>query len=398
MKQFKIKVNGKEYLVEVEEIGTGNTPQVAAPVVKTELKEARVETVTEKPEAKKEAAVTVSEGEEVIVAPMPGKILKINVSEGDTVQEGDTIVILEAMKMENEIVAGSGGKVKKIHVAVHPETQWVSEHKIVYSTIGIITNIREDHQDVYGPDLQDAANSLKSTIPNNGILVTADRNFFSLFQKQAERLNTKTILVEPENINFPKDEKSENIFFKENVAIALQTGQLLNIEENICWQGILKAKPDPGALTIYKLRINEKRLWFVNAFAANDRESILLIWEKVKQLLPEKVINSPKFAILNNRGDRITRIIQFTRILSKEIAVEHIFLVGQNTRLSNNQLIQNGYPARQITPINDLDNINYVLQQISQFIEEEGMVYGLGNTRGFGLKLMDYLQKNGEKL
>jgi hypothetical protein len=118
----------------------------------------------------------------------------------------------------------------------------------------------------------------------------------------------------------------------------------------------------------------------------------------VKQLLPEKVINSPKFAILNNRGDRITRIIQFTRILSKEIAVEHIFLVGQNTRLSNNQLIQNGYPARQITPINDLDNINYVLQQISQFIEEEGMVYGLGNTRGFGLKLMDYLQKNGEKL
>jgi poly-gamma-glutamate synthase PgsB/CapB len=283
-------------------------------------------------------------------------------------------------------------------MAVHPETQWVSEHKIVYSTIGIITNIREDHQDVYGPDLQDAANSLKSTIPNNGILVTADRNFFSLFQKQAERLNTKTILVEPENINFPKDEKSENIFFKENVAIALQTGQLLNIEENICWQGILKAKPDPGALTIYKLRINEKRLWFVNAFAANDRESILLIWEKVKQLLPEKVINSPKFAILNNRGDRITRIIQFTRILSKEIAVEHIFLVGQNTRLSNNQLIQNGYPARQITPINDLDNINYVLQQISQFIEEEGMVYGLGNTRGFGLKLMDYLQKNGEKL
>ncbi len=119
MKQFKIKVNGKEYLVEVEEIGTGNTPQAAAPVVKAEPKEVRDETAPVKPEAKKEAAVTVSEGEEVIVAPMPGKILKINVSEGDTVQEGDTIVILEAMKMENEIVAGSGGKVKKIHVAVN---------------------------------------------------------------------------------------------------------------------------------------------------------------------------------------------------------------------------------------------------------------------------------------
>jgi biotin carboxyl carrier protein len=119
MKQFKIKVNGKEYMVEVEEIGTGNTPQVVTPVVKTEPKEARAEIAPLKPEAKKEDTVVVSEGEEVIVAPMPGKILKINVSEDDTVQEGDTIVILEAMKMENEIVAGSGGKVKKIHVTVN---------------------------------------------------------------------------------------------------------------------------------------------------------------------------------------------------------------------------------------------------------------------------------------
>lgn len=283
-------------------------------------------------------------------------------------------------------------------MAVHPETQWVSEHRIIYSTIGVITNVREDHQDVYGPCLQDAANSLKSTTPKNGALITADRNFFSLFQKQAEKLNTKSILVDPESIAFPKKEKSENIFFKENVAIALQTGQLLNIEENICWKGILKARPDPGALTIYKLKVGSKLLWFVNTFAANDRESILLIWDKIKQLLPEEVIRSPKIAILNNRNDRITRIIQFARILGKEILVNHVFLVGQNTTLSYNQLKQNGYPSQQITPINDQDDINHVLKQISQFIEEEAVVYGLGNTRGFGLRLMDYLQENGEKL
>ncbi len=119
MKQFKIKVNGREYLVEVEEIGTGNTPTTIAPVSKAEIKEVRIEKEPLKPEVKKETVVSAIEGEEVIEAPMPGKILKINVSEGDTVQEGDTVVILEAMKMENEIVAGSGGKVKKIHVAVN---------------------------------------------------------------------------------------------------------------------------------------------------------------------------------------------------------------------------------------------------------------------------------------
>ena len=283
-------------------------------------------------------------------------------------------------------------------MAVHPETQWVSEHKIIYSTIGVITNVREDHQDVYGPHLQDAANSLKTTIPKNGVLITADRNFFSLFQKQAEKLNTKSILVDSEKITFPKKEKSENIFFKENVAIALQTGQLLNIEENICWKGILKARPDPGALTIYKLKVDGKLLWFVNAFAANDRESILLIWDKMKQLLPEKAINSPRIAILNNRSDRITRIIQFAKILSQEIIVEHVFLVGQNITLSYNQLKQNGYPSKQIISIDDEHDIKHSIAQISQVIEEGAMVYGLGNTRGFGLRLMDYLQENGEKL
>jgi hypothetical protein len=118
----------------------------------------------------------------------------------------------------------------------------------------------------------------------------------------------------------------------------------------------------------------------------------------MKQLLPEKAINSPKIAILNNRSDRITRIIQFAKILSKEIIVNYIFLVGQNTTLSYNQLKQNGYPSKQIISINDEHNIKHSVEQISQVIEEEAIVYGLGNTRGFGLQLMDYLQERGEKL
>lgn len=283
-------------------------------------------------------------------------------------------------------------------MAVHPETQWVSEHRLIYSTIGVITNVREDHQDVYGPDLKDAANSLMATIPKNGVFITADKKFFPLFQNLAEKLNSKSILVDPEEISFSEKEKSENILFKENVAVALQIGQLLNIDENICWRGILQAKPDSGALTIYKLRKEDKLLWFVNAFAANDRESILLIWDKIKQLLPEKTINSKKIAILNNRGDRITRIVQFASILSKEITVDHIFLAGQNTTLSYNQLRKNGYPSQQITTVNEKVDIGHTIEQISQLIAEEGILYGLGNTRGFGLRLMDYLQEKGEKL
>ncbi len=283
-------------------------------------------------------------------------------------------------------------------MAVHPETQWVSEHRIIYSTIGVITNIREDHQDVYGPALEDAANALKSTIPYNSILVTAERNFISLFRKQAKSLNTDCILVEPENVILPKNLESDNFFFKDNVAIALQVGRLLNIDEDICWQGILKAKPDPGALTIYKLKREEKMLWFINAFAANDRESIILIRDQTKHLLPEEVITSTNFAILNNRGDRITRITQFAQILSKEILVDHIFLIGQNNKLSYHYLRKSGYASEKITILKEKDDINHNIEQLFKFIEKSGLVYGLGNTRGFGLKLMEYLREQGEKL
>ncbi|MDD4896375.1 MAG: poly-gamma-glutamate synthase PgsB [Atribacterota bacterium] len=283
-------------------------------------------------------------------------------------------------------------------MAVHPETQWVSEHKLIHSTIGIITNVREDHQDVYGPNLQEVANSLKLTIPKDSVLVTAEKKFFPCFQKQAEKLNTRCILVDPEMVTLSNKKESKNIFFKDNVAVALQVGKVLNIAESTCWQGILKAKPDPGALAIYKLRVEHSVVWFVNAFAANDRESILLIWDKINRLLPEEIINYPKIAILNNRSDRVTRTIQFARILSKEITVNYILLVGQNSPLSYNQLRKYGYPSDQIILVPDETNINHILEQISRFIAKEGLVYGLGNTRGFGLRVMDYLQEKGEKL
>ena len=67
------------------------------------------------PAAPAAAGVTVSGGESV-VAPMPGNILKVNVSVGQTVKEGELLCVLEAMKMENEIMAPAAGTVKKIYV------------------------------------------------------------------------------------------------------------------------------------------------------------------------------------------------------------------------------------------------------------------------------------------
>ncbi len=283
-------------------------------------------------------------------------------------------------------------------MAVHPENQWISEHKMIKSTIGIITNIREDHQDVYGANLKDIAEALKLTIPRNGTLVTAEKKFLPLFQQHAKNLNSSCIVADSNEITKKNHLKSENFFFEDNVAIALEVGKLLGIENDTILRGIVKASPDPGALAIYKLQQKNKQLWFVNAFAANDRESLLLIWEKVNKLLPETIKDSPKIAIINHRDDRITRTIQFDRILSKDILLDYIMLAGSSTYLSEKKLIQFGYPNKQIIKIDKKKAAFEVINSVFQLFETSGIVYGLGNTRGFGMKIMGYLKENGEKI
>ncbi|GAH20650.1 unnamed protein product [marine sediment metagenome] len=124
MRKFRIKVDGKAYEVEVEEVGenkssegTISAPQPAITKVKEEPIKPKSAEVSNRPAPSKAPTAAVA-GEEV-VAPMPGKVLQLKVSEGDSIKEGDTLLILEAMKMENEIIANASGSIKKIIAAVN---------------------------------------------------------------------------------------------------------------------------------------------------------------------------------------------------------------------------------------------------------------------------------------
>ena len=100
MRRFRVNVNGNEYDITVEEIDASAAK--AAP----------------KAEAPKAAApVAAPAGGETVSSPMPGTILKVNVTNGAAVKKGDVLMILEAMKMENEIMAPCDGTVTSVAVA-----------------------------------------------------------------------------------------------------------------------------------------------------------------------------------------------------------------------------------------------------------------------------------------
>ncbi|MGB7604667.1 MAG: biotin/lipoyl-containing protein [Lutisporaceae bacterium] len=113
MRKFKINVNGKSYEVEVEEVRDG---AAGAPVVASAAPKAVSAPKATPAPAPKAAPVSIPAGANTVVAPMPGTILSINVKAGDTVKKGQILCILEAMKMENEIMSGIDATVTSVAV------------------------------------------------------------------------------------------------------------------------------------------------------------------------------------------------------------------------------------------------------------------------------------------
>ncbi|WP_455714285.1 biotin/lipoyl-containing protein [Anaerosporobacter sp.] len=116
MKNYTITVNGNVYEVSVEEGISGAAKAPTAPVAKAPVQKETQTPVAPSPAPK--AAPVSAQGSVKVNAPMPGKILEIKANVGQAVKRGEVLVILEAMKMENEIVAPSGGTVASINVAV----------------------------------------------------------------------------------------------------------------------------------------------------------------------------------------------------------------------------------------------------------------------------------------
>ena len=96
MRNFVITVNGTQYEVAVEEVAAGAAPVAAAPA------------------APKAAPAAKPVAGEQVNAPMPGNIVDVKVKAGDAVKKGDVLVVLEAMKMENEIMAPRDAKVAQV--------------------------------------------------------------------------------------------------------------------------------------------------------------------------------------------------------------------------------------------------------------------------------------------
>ena len=106
MRKFNVTVNGTSYVVEIEEVGEGTATAAPAPAAPAAAPKA----------APKAAAPAGAQGATKVTSPMPGTILDVKVSVGQSVKKGDVICVLEAMKMENDIPAPCDGVIASVNV------------------------------------------------------------------------------------------------------------------------------------------------------------------------------------------------------------------------------------------------------------------------------------------
>lgn len=288
--------------------------------------------------------------------------------------------IVEQLRMVRRAAEGGAEALVVECMAVRPDLQPLAELRLIRSHIGVITNARADHLDVMGPTVDDVALALAQTTPRNGHLFTAERERAGVFERVARERGSLLHIVGSEGIGDADMAGFHHLEHAENVGLALAVCTHIGVDRRTALAGMWAAAPDPGVLQRFKLRTEGKEIDFVNAFAANDPDSTLLIWERLG--LREK--NGAKRVVLANcRRDRLHRSSQMAELVARRLDADHVVLSGEGTQLVARQCLSQGLSRQRLTDLGGLD-ARAVFERVLALFDDNGIVFGIGNIVGLG--------------
>ncbi|OLE59107.1 MAG: poly-gamma-glutamate synthase PgsB, partial [Crenarchaeota archaeon 13_1_20CM_2_53_14] len=192
----------------------------------------------------------------------------------------------------------------------------IAESKFVRSTISVITNVRADHLDVMGPSLEDVAWNLSGIVPNNGVVVTAEKKYMPVIRRRAEEMSAKVVEVDPDTVPDEYLAKFSYMIFKENIALALRVCELLKVPPDEALKGMFDARPDPGVTRILNGVIANHNVRLIAAFGVNDVDSTRLVFQ---ELSLRGAIGEQRMLVgmFHAREDRVTRTLEFAQLMAR---------------------------------------------------------------------------------
>jgi gamma-polyglutamate synthase len=298
----------------------------------------------------------------------------------------EQIVILDRARRE-----GAQAMVMEC-MAVRPDIQKTSEHQIMHSTVGVITNIRPDHLDVMGPTVDDVAVALSSTVPKGSVVVLGDARYAGVVGRVARARGSVLRVSRPDNVNPEMMSGFRYLEHEENVAIVLEVTRVLGIADEVAIRGMYRAMPDVGACVRWDLDHHGVAIEFHNIFAANDLESTVTIWHKLglRATGPEEPWTS--VALFNLRSDRIDRSRQFAEAVEKTIIADHYVLIG-GVPLSVQRKFEAVVPSGRLWVLGD-GPVEGIFDRIASLGKPRARIGGAGNIGGIGHKVLEFVSRD----
>ncbi len=272
-------------------------------------------------------------------------------------------------------------------MAVTPEYISCLEDRVIKGTLGIITNVREDHLDVMGPTVYDVAVNLCRSLPRNGMAFTAEKKWFSVMQEEARKRGTKLIQCDPDGITDEEMEGFSYIEHKENVCIALATAEYYGIDRKTAFLGMYEAEPDPGVLREYTVNRKDGTFYFFNALAANDPDSSTMIWNNAIKKRPVTSL-----ALLILRPDRVQRTESFVQILGEKLKADYYVIAGSPVSFAAEKLRSIGVSEDRIIALEEPEP-QTVVDAMMAHISGGAVAVAMGNIVGLGTNVVNLFEE-----
>lgn len=277
-------------------------------------------------------------------------------------------------------------------MSIHAENHYIESQRLLKPHMVVLTNIRLDHTEALGNTKEDISRVFCFDIPEKATVFIPENEKNPEFLHCIHQKNCKYIKVDHNQSEFFSNniKKIPYYIYPQDVDIVHSVCSHLNIQEKSIKKGILQVSADSGALKVWKYKKNNKSIFLVHGFGANDPESTLNTIKKIKNILPaaQKKITG-LLCLRKDRGDRTLQWVTFLKNNQVQI-FNKLFVSGGHSR----------YVKRKFKKATLLrtKNPELITDQIITGLEPNTVVLGLGNFKGTGNRLVDYWDKIGENI
>jgi len=301
------------------------------------------------------------------------------------------ITILEQKKLINKAVKLKVDCIITEIMSIHPEYHFIETHKLIKPELTILSNFRADHTNVVGKSIEEISKLFINDIyPSSKILIHENEiNKYliaGINKNKSELIKGKKDVAK--DLKLPAVELNQHI--SENLDLVFSASKYFGINNKTITKGIINTRLDIGKLVIYKFEVENKKVYFVNSFAANDPDSTTQLIKKTIKILN---LDFPKIiGLMSLRSDRGERSQQWLEYLTKNGTdyFNHIFLTGSHSKILNRKI-----QASEIIKSKDPEHItNFIISGS----DTDSIIFGIANINGLGKSLVNYWNKKGTKI